>query len=191
MAKFFKNYNIINLKIFNEVESQVDKKSLNDFNIQPKYLAMLYLKHCDFCCNNDNEDTFINNLNFFYGYQICSKCDNKKIGETYIKNWYVKNKCLPIEYINIFDVKQSYRIQRSSGIFEDEWNIDSQYHIQYTIKSDGSEDLLIPMYKAVYSPRDRSANKKIYLSELCRFNNLNESSVIKIFKDKFEEFQNN
>ena len=78
MAKFFKNYNIINLKIFNEVESQVDKKSLNDFNIQPKYLAMLYLKHCDFCCNNDNEDTFINNLNFFYGYQICSKCDENK-----------------------------------------------------------------------------------------------------------------
>ena len=50
MAKFFKNYKTINLKILNDEISNTNDEELI---IDPKYLGMTHLRHCDFCNNEE------------------------------------------------------------------------------------------------------------------------------------------
>ena len=193
MAKFFKNYDWIDLKIFNDVESKLNDKEKFELNLEPKYLAMLYLKHCDFCFNDENAETIIDLINLNLGYQTCENCNKKNIGKTYVKKWMFKKKYLSFNFIDcnetFFSSKNNYRVQRTSGTFENNWFIDLFGHLQYIIKEDGTEDILLPMYRVNdYEIRERGCNKDVLLSELCRFNDLNESEILTIFKEKFNEY---
>ena len=194
MAKFFKNYDWIDLKIFNEVESKLDENEKFELNLEPKYLAMLYLKHCDFCLNEDDADTNIDTINLNFGYQTCDNCKKRNIGNTYVKKWMYDQKYLPLKFFDdsekIFNSKDNFRIQRTSGAFENNWFIDVFGHLQYTIREDETEDVLIPMYKASSNTevRERGCNKDVYLSELCRFNNLSETETMNLFREKFNKF---
>lgn len=194
MAKFFKNYDWIDLKIFNDVESNLDEKEKFELKLEPKYLAMLYLKHCDFCLNDEDADTNIDTIDINFGYQTCNSCRKKNIGNTYVKKWLYDQKYLPVKFFDenekIFNSKDSFRIQRSSGAFEENWYIDIFEHLQYVTKEDESEDVFVPMYKASSNTevRERGCRKYVYLSELCRFNNINENEIMILFKQKFQKF---
>ena len=163
--------------------------------MEPKYLAMIHMKYCDFCENEEGDDTNIESINFYYGYQVCPCCTKKNIGKTYIKKWFEDNNGLPgkhfLNYIkeNYTILNNNLKIQRSSGMFEDDWYLDSEGIIKYTIKDDESEDILFPLYKSFDNARRRSITKTVYLSELSRFNTqLNESDIINKFKFVFEKF---
>lgn len=192
MARFFKDYDRINLKILNDVKNTLKEEDKNELNINPKYLAMIHIKHCDFCQNLDDKDTFTEEIKFYLGYQICDNCSNKNIGKTFIKLWYINNNCFPINYFsnnsNLLEIDK-FRIQRSSGLFEDDWLLDEQNEICLIKKEDKSEDILIPLYKSNKSIR--SIYKNVLLSEICRFNNLDETKIIFKFKELFEEFKKN
>ena len=73
-------------------------------------------------------------------------------------------------------------------IFDDDWRVDTDRPIKYEISQENTEDILVPMYKSYDSPRLRTNNKNVYLSELCRFNNLNETDIINHFKFCKEKF---
>ena len=193
---FFKKYNFINLEILNNIIKNANESDKLDLHIEPKYLAMIHMKYCDFCDNEEDDDTYIESINFYYGYQVCPSCTKKNIGKTYIKKWFADNSSLPCnKFLNF--IKENYtilninlKIQRSSGMFEDDWYLDSEGTIKYVIKDDESEDILFPLYKSFDNPRKRGITKTVYLSELCRFNTqLNESDIIKKFKLVFEKFK--
>jgi len=192
MAKFFKKFDYIDFKIFNEVKAELCNNLLYEINIEPKYLAMLYLKHCDFCSNNENNDTHIECINLNYGYQTCDACYKKNIGKTYIKNWFVANNFLPCKlFLNtILNSQETIKIQRTSGTFEDMWIIDWKGNLQYTIREDNTEDIQIPIHKTFEDTCITKCQKNIYLSELCRFNKLNEREILDIFKNEFNKFKN-
>ena len=192
MSRFFKNYDKIDLDIFNNVKKSLDSNEIKEININPKYLAMINIKHCDFCKNIKNEDTKTEQINFFYGYQICNDCSIKEIGKTFIKTWYIKNNHLPLEYFikNSDLIKdKEYIITRSSGKIEKNWMLDLESELTLVKKDDLSEDLLLKLY--LNEPLLRSISKHIYLSELCRFNDLNEYEIILKFKELFKIFKNN
>jgi hypothetical protein len=191
MAKFFKNYDYIDLKIFNEVRNGLGNEILDQLNIEPKYLAMLYLKHCDFCLNHADNDTHIECINLDYGYQTCDTCYKKNIGKTYIKNWFVKNNYLPCHLFHntILYSQETVRVQRTSGIFEDMWVIDWNGNLQYIIRTDNTEDIRIPIHKTFEDTRLTKCQKNIYLSELCRFNNLDEVTILDLFKNELNKFK--
>jgi hypothetical protein len=192
MAKFFKKFNYIDFKIFNEVKAELCNNLLYEINIEPKYLAMLYLKHCDFCSNNGNNDTHIECINLNYGYQTCDVCYKKNIGKTYIKNWFVTNNFLPckIFFNTILNSQETIKIQRTSGIFEDTWIIDWEGNLNYIIKEDNTEDIQIPIHKTLEDTCITRCQKNIYLSEICRFNKLNEREILDLFKNEFNKFKN-
>lgn len=197
MAKFFKNYKTINLKILNDEISNTNDEELI---IDPKYLGMTHLRHCDFCNNEENEDTYVDEVTFLFGYQTCKECSEKNIGITYIKKWYVDNNSLPFSYFISNNSKSHplinnklFTIQRSSGKFEKTWFIDFEKPLKYVIND--NEDILIPIYKSYDEDDDefkykRGVNKNVLLSELCRFNILlNESEIINNFKSLFKKYQ--
>ena len=47
------------------------------------------MKDCDFCDNSKNEFTLVDEIVIMYGYQICNKCSDKNIGQTFIKKWFI------------------------------------------------------------------------------------------------------
>ena len=192
MARFFKNYDKIDLDIYNNVKKSLDDDEIEEISIIPKYLAMIDIKHCDFCENLKNEDTLSEEINFFYGYQICNDCSAKEIGKTFIKSWYIENNHLPLEYFmeNSDLIKdKDYTVIRSNGKIEKNWMLDLNSELSLIKKDDLSEDLLVKLYSI--GPLVRSITKHIYLSELCRFNNLNEYEIILKFKELFKIFRNN
>ncbi len=189
MAKFFKNYDRINLQIFNDVIEKLSDDELREINIQPKYLGMCSIKFCDFCPNDEDLNTSSDEISLLLGYQICKNCKNKNIGATFIQKWCVENKKikmedfisnLPNDHLFVNDDTE-YRIQRSDDSFEDNWLLDKFELAQYIIKDDGTEDVRIPMNRE--SKSRRHLHKFVFCSELCRFNtDLNETELIKIFK---------
>lgn len=192
MSRFFKNYDKIDLDVFNNVKKSLDDNEIKELDISPKYLAMINIKHCDFCENIKNEDTITEQINFFFGYQICNECSKKEIGKTFIKSWYIENNHLPLEYFmeNSDLIKdKDYIITRSNGKIEKNWMLDLESELTLIKKDDLSEDLLIKLYSNEHLIR--SITKHIYLSELCRFNDLNEYEIILKFKELFEIFKNN
>ena len=70
MAKFFKNYDRINLQIFNDVTEKLSDDELREINIQPKYLGMCSIKFCDFCPNDEDLNTSSDEISLLLGYQI-------------------------------------------------------------------------------------------------------------------------
>ena len=192
MSRFFKNYDKIDLDVFNNVKKSLDDNEIKELDISPKYLAMINIKHCDFCKNVKNENTKTELVNFFLGYQICNDCSIKDIGKTFIKSWYIENNHLPLEYFmkNSDLIKdKDYIITRSNGKIEKNWMLDLESELTLIKKDDLSEDLLIKLYSN--EPLIRSITKHIFLSELCRFNDLNEYEIILKFKELFEIFKNN
>ena len=197
MAKFFKNYNKINLDIFKKVKNCLTDEEFDQLNIEPKYLGMSHMKHCDFCNNSDDNYTTVDEITIMFGYQICNKCKERDIGKTFKNNWFIENKILTSNYFidkldesHLFKKDCTYRIQRSNGCFEDGWFLDSFDLIKYVIREDNTEDLLLPFYKS--SIETRSLHKTIYLSELCRFNStLHENNIMLKFKSLLEDFSNN
>jgi len=200
MAQFFKNYKIITLKILNDEISKKSKEEIINLNIQPKYLGMTHIKHCDFCNNQENKYTLTNEITFLFGYQTCINCSEKNIGITFIKKWYVDNNSIPFNYFisnysksHTLTENKNVTIQRTCGKFENTWVLDFENPLKYIINE--NEDILIPIYKT-YSENDdnfkysRGLAKRVLLSELCRFNRLlDESEIINNFKKLFIKYQ--
>ena len=188
MAKFFKNYTKINLCILDKISQNLSESELEEIKISPKYLAMTHMKDCDFCDNSKNEFTLVDEIVIMYGYQICNKCSDKNIGQTFIKKWFIDNNILRCEYYlenvesnHLFNQNVSFKIQRSNSEFDDGWKFDKFDLISYVIRDDETEDLKIPFYK--FNIRSKTLYKSVYLSELCRFyRELNETDLIKLFK---------
>lgn len=200
MAKFFKNYNTINFKVLKDKINNLDKEDLKELNIKPKYLAMTHIKHCDFCYNEENKCTLVDEIKFLFGYQVCEKCSEKNIGKTFIKKWYVDNESLPFKYFisnsksfPLVENNKKLTIQRSSGKFEKNWLLDYEGPLKYIVND--NEDILIPIYKSYDEDDDefrykRGVNKKVFLSEICRFNDfLDEGEIINSFKSLFIKYQ--
>ena len=194
MAKFFKNYNQINLKIHEEITKNLSEEELFELNIEPKYLGMSHTKACDFCDNPENKNTLVDELVIMFGYQVCQSCKCKKISETFKRKWLIDNNILSCDYFienlnedHILKRDEYYKIQRTNGIFDNDWMFDSFDLIKLVKRDDGSEDLVIPFYKS--NPEIRSLHKTIYLSELCRFNNLSEVEMIDNFKSAIEKLK--
>ena len=195
MAKFFKNYNQITIKIYDEISKNLSEEEIFELNIEPKYLGISHMKTCDFCDNPENKNTHVDEIIIMFGYQVCQNCKYKKISETLKNKWLIENKILPCDYFiknlhedHILKRDEYYKIQRSDGIFDNDWMFDSFDLIKLAKRDDESEDLLIPFYKS--NPEIRSLHKKIYLSEICRFNNLSEVKMIQNFKRIIEKLKN-
>ena len=120
MAKFFKNYNQINLEIYKNTIKNLSPEEIEEISIDPKYLGMTHMKDCDFCDNSEDDYTRVTEITLMFGYQICKNCSKKNIGSVYKKNWLISNKYLLTEFfVNEIDkehiIKQDvqYIIQRS------------------------------------------------------------------------------
>ena len=77
MAKFFKDYNKINLEILESTIENLSEDQSEVLKIGPKYLGMSHMKMCDFCPNVNQEDTLADEIVFLFGYQICDNCYKK------------------------------------------------------------------------------------------------------------------
>ena len=196
MAKFFKNYNQITYKILEEVTNNISQDELEDIEIDPKYLGMTPMKHCDFCDNIKKENTRVDEITIMFGYQVCEDCERKKIGSAFKKKWCIKNKIITTEYFiknlkdnHLFKKDIPFCIQRTDGSFEEGWRLDTYDLVKYVITDEETEDLLLPFYKS--SIRTRTLHKFINLSELCRFNKeISESYIIDKFKSIIENYKN-
>lgn len=188
MAKFFKDYNKINLEILESTIENLSDDQSEVLKIGPKYLGMSHMKMCDFCPNVNQEDTLADEIVFLFGYQICDNCYKKDISKTFIKKWFINNNSLPIKFFfdnledsNEFKNQEDFRVQRTDLRIEDNWKIDSMELIKYKIRDDDTEDIEIPMYRS--SDSKRHIQKNVFLTELCRFNNnLSETKIINEFK---------
>lgn len=196
MAKFFKNYNLVNLKILEEIECTLSDEEKLEFKREPKHLVMTHTHFCDFCNSIKDELTYIKEVELLYGYQYCESCKNKKIFDSYINKWYIDNKTLPFKNLlknqkikDNLNSDKEYIIQRSNGKFDDGWMIDIFSLIKYDVTDEEGEDLIIPVYKS--SPETRELNKKISLIELFRINNISdEVLMINTFKTELENLKN-
>ena len=196
MAKFFKNYDLVNLKILEEVECNLSDKEKLEFKREPKHLVMTHTNFCDFCNCIKDDLTYVQEIKLLYGYQYCESCKNKKIFNSYLNKWYIDNKTLPFKNLlknqkikNILDSDKEYIIQRSNGKFDGGWMIDIFSLISYNVTDEEGEDLIIPIYKS--SLETRELNKRISLIELFRINNFSdELLMIKTFKIELENLKN-
>ena len=196
MAKFFKNYDLVNLKILEEVECTLSDEEKLEFKREPKHLAMIHTHFCGFCNCIKNDLTYTEEITLLYGYQYCENCKNKKIFDSYLNKWYIDNKTLPFKNLlknqkikDNLNSDKEYIIQRSNGKFDDGWMIDIFSLLRYDVTDEEGEDLIIPVYKS--SLETRELNKKISLIELFRINNISdELLMIKTFKTELENLKN-
>lgn len=196
MSKFFEDYNSIDVKIFKEVRNNLTGVEKKQISIEPKYLVMTHTHFCDFCDKIKNETTCIKEVKLLYGYQYCYQCEKKNIFNTYLNIWYIENNFLPIKILkknlpknNFFDADREFIIERSDGRIDSGWRVEPYEIVKYIVTEEGSEDLMIPVYKS--SLETRELNKKYSLIELFRLNNLkDETLVIKNFKDEIEKLKN-
>ena len=95
--------------------------------IYPKRLVLINQKWCDFCIRPNNE-YYIKELVYLFGYQFCKDCEN--ICQQQIDTFCRYKKEYPTnKFIQDFDLSlKTFNVKRSSGVVENNWKID---HTQF------------------------------------------------------------
>lgn len=109
--------------------------------IYPKRLVLINQKWCDFC-NRPNNEYYIKELVYLFGYQFCKDCEN--ICQQQIDTFCRYKKEYPTnKFIQDFNLsRETFNVKRSSGVVENNWKID---HTQFIKVRNGN--YLIPMSK--------------------------------------------
>tara|TARA_Y100000389_G_C17345710_1_gene455730 strand:+ start:81 stop:758 length:678 start_codon:yes stop_codon:yes gene_type:complete len=160
----------------NPLKNQI--KDMNqEYRPQPRRLTFIHCYECDLCSDSmkkDDNDNFIVKCNYTlsiipkFGFIYCNKCkDNNLQYKAYLN--YIKNeKAMSMYTFNSFnnfvDIDKKYKVKRSSGIIEDDWELDNNRFV--TFKDD---DWMIPVVKYIENDSIvKHFNLKIF-SELNNF----------------------
>lgn len=143
--------------------------------IYPKRLVLINQKWCDFC-NKQSNDSYTKELIYLFGYQTCKNCRNicQKQIDIYCK---YNKEYSTIDFIRDFGLSGvKFNIQRTSGIIENNWEIDFTQFIKVR-----DNKYLIPMHAL-------HIFKYVDLNILCNYNKeiIDYNAIHKYFYDYFK-----
>ena len=141
----------------------------------PKRLVLINQKWCDFC-NKQSNESYAKELIYLFGYQACENCRDtcQKQIDIYCK---YNKEYSTIDFIRDFSLSGvKFNIKRTSGIIENNWEIDFTHIIKLRNNS-----YIIPMCTL-------NMFKYIELTVLCDYNKeiIDYNAIHKYFSDYFK-----
>ena len=128
----------------------------------------------------DDNDNFIVKSNYTltiiskFGFVYCNKCKENNFQYRAYLN-YIKNDKAMSLYIfnslnNFVDMEKQYKVKRSSGIIEDDWELDKNRLITFM-----NDNWMIPVFK--YFDND-TIIKHVFLKDFSELNNYNYQEIL-------------